>query len=143
NDVSDRQHIRSATPIEMTLRDESGRELARVAGKPPDGTIFIVEPSEYACHGVETQALFSSAAQEAWQRCFAEQSRWVARWAPDVRSADGRWGRCSVPRMPIELRTSSDDWWLWWVPLRHIGGKPYTFFSITIELDRSRCQEKG
>ena len=28
---------------------------------------------------------------------------------------------------------------LWWVPLRHIGGKPYTFFSFTITFDGRSC----
>jgi hypothetical protein len=31
-----------------------------------------------------------------------------------------------------------DDWWLSWVPLRHIGGPAFTYFEVNILVDQSR-----
>ena len=32
---------------------------------------------------------------------------------------------------------------MWWVPLRHIGGKPFTYFSLSISVDGANCSAAG
>jgi hypothetical protein len=37
--------------------------------------------------------------------------------------------------VPVSVREYADDWWLWWVPLPHLGGPPYTNLELTVNLD--------
>jgi hypothetical protein len=49
-------------------------------------------------------------------------------------------GACTVSHLPITVSEHPDTWWLWWVPLPHIGGRPFSTFSVDIEIDRNaRC----
>jgi hypothetical protein len=98
-----------------------------------------VAPSRYACHEAERQAAQSGTARAEWQRCFRTQARWVVTWARAVRAVDLRLGGCVLRRVPVAVREYGDAWWLWWIPLPHVGGPPYRYFDITLELDRGRC----
>ncbi len=42
--------------------------------------------------------------------------------------------------MPVLLEEFKDDWWLWWIPLPHIGGSPYTYFKLTLWIDSGNCR---
>ena len=58
-----------------------------------------------------------------------------------VRAAALESGACRIERLPVTVTEYPDTWWLWWVPLPHIGGNPYTSFAIAIEVDRrSLCR---
>jgi hypothetical protein len=143
-DVSEREHPAALTPVRVSFLDAGGRTLAEAEGTPPGGTIYLTSPPSYACHGVELRAPFSLDARQQWDECFARQSRWLTTWIRSVRAVDLRAGACLIGRLPVAVSEQSDTWWLWWVPLRHIGGKPYTSFSVSIEVDRrSRCEPRG
>jgi len=143
-DVSDRDHIRDLSPVSVSLLDESGAMLAKAQSIPPTGTIFLTSPERYACHEVESRASSSDEARRQWSDCFERQSRWVPTWIRRVRAVAVESGACTIDRMPATVLEHPDTWWLWWVPLRHIGGKPYTSFTMTIEVDRrSRCDPRA
>jgi hypothetical protein len=142
-DVSDRERIRPLVPVELSFLDSTGRTVAEARGIPPSGTIFITSPSTVACHDVEERAPFSIEARNTWAECFERQSRWLPTWIRRVKEVDLRSGSCTIGRLPIIVSEYPDTWWLWWVPLPHIGGKPYTSFRIQIEVDRrARCQAR-
>ncbi len=46
DDVTDREHPRPVTKVDLAFRDASGRELARASARDPAGTIFIVSPAD-------------------------------------------------------------------------------------------------
>ena len=139
-DVSDREHPRQVIPVDLSIFDAERRLLARAAGAAPDGVIYLTWPEEYACHGVERQAPFSVAAREEWDRCFARQSRWVPTWVPTISYVELRSGSCTIDRLPASAAEYRDDWWLWWVPLVHVGGKPYTSYSLSLQIDLAQCR---
>jgi hypothetical protein len=139
-DVSDREHPHPVVGVDLTLLDGRGGLLARAAGAPPSGVIYLTSPAEYACHGVEERAPFSMAAREEWDRCFARESRWVPTWIRTVRYVDLRAGPCTIERLPASVVEYSGDCWLWWVPLVRVGGKPYSIFSLSLQIDQARCQ---
>jgi hypothetical protein len=60
-----------------------------------------------------------------------------------VQFADVKFAGCEIKRVPINLHENREDWWLWWVPLRHIGGKPFTYFSLSISVDGANCSAAG
>jgi hypothetical protein len=138
-DVSDSAAHQAAAPLELSFRDSTGTVLARADAEPGSNVIYLTSPVVYACHGVETRAAFSLAARQEWDRCFARQSRWISTWIPRVASVDLRSRSCSIPHAPVSVSQLRDDWWLWWVPLRHVGGNPYTYYSINLRFDTAHC----
>ena len=139
-DVSDRNHVIDLRPVDVSLLDASGRTLAKAQSDARAGVIVLTSPARYACHEIELRAPFSVDARTQWDECFARQSRWVPTWIRSVRAATLESNACRIDRVPVAVSEYLDTWWLW-VPLRHIGGKPYTSFTIAIEVDRrSLCR---
>ena len=103
---------------ELTFTDEAGQPLA--AGR-------IDEP----------WGLFSSSHPQA--RDLESQLRWFPTWVPRVRFAKVVTGACTIERVPVALRKYDDTWWLWWVPLPHVGGKPYTSFDLSLRVNARDC----
>ena len=31
------------------------------------------------------------------------------------------------------------DWWFWWVPLPHMGGRPIAHFAMSLHVDSAKC----
>jgi hypothetical protein len=138
-DVTDREHPVEAKTVQLLFRDGNDRVLAEAAGSEPAGAIFVSSPAEYACHDEEQRAVTSDESRQGWAKCFERQSTWLPSWVRQVKSTDVLMSSCTIQRMPVSLSEHPDTWWLWWVPLRHIGGKPYTSFSFTILFNRSAC----
>lgn len=136
-DVSVPNRYQPVLQAELSFINASRQVLATARSEPPHGTVYISEPAEYACRQFEQQASYSAAAKSDWNRCFKKQSRWVAEWAPDVKSVIVRSGACLL-NMPVTV-LKYGDWWLWWVPLPHVGGTPYTYYSIGIAIDSANC----
>ena len=53
--------------------------------------------------------------------------------------ADVKFAQCELKGVPAISQKSNGDWWLWWVPLPHIGGKPLTYYSMFIHVDGINC----
>ena len=138
-DVSDREHSRSVANAELRFLDSNGKELAQARTEDPHGVVYLSQPASYSCHEVEKQAPFSLQAREEWDRCFERQSRWLMTWVKEVKYVDLKSGVCRLPRIPASVSEYTDLWWIWWVPLRHVGGKPYTSFIIPIAINLDRC----
>jgi len=139
-DVSDREHPEDVRPVQLSFLGSQGEVLAQAAGTKESIAIFISSPPTYSCREVEQRAPFSVAANEEWSRCFEQQSRWLPTWVRRAKAVDLRSNSCTIDRIPVSVSEHPDTWWLWWVPLRHIGGKPYTSFSFLILLDRNSCR---
>jgi hypothetical protein len=123
---------RDVTDGLVVLRDGAGRPRAEARLEPPQGLPRWVGPAGAA---VDCRP---SADRDAWRRCFDAQSRWFAGWAPQVTLADVTVGSCRIERAPV-ARRSSGDWWLWWVPLPHVGGTPVGHHTIDVHIDSARC----
>ena len=118
---------------QVTLRDPAGVTLVEASLTPPFG-----QPAYSGPTGAVDCRLQEQQGGESWQRCFEAQSRWVATWAPRVASARVQVGACTIESVPVERRVYS-DWWLWWVPLPHVGGTPLTLHSLALHIDSARC----
>jgi hypothetical protein len=138
-DVSDSAAHQAAAPLELSFRDSTGTVLARADAEPGSNVIYLTSPVVYACHGVETLAAFSLAARQEWDRCFARQSRWISTWINRAATVDFRSRGCSIPHVPVSVSQLRDNWWLWWVPMRHVGGNPYTYYRIALRFDPAHC----
>jgi hypothetical protein len=123
---------------ELVLRDAAGGALAHGHVTAPLGIVEFSDAAAGDCARFERQAAFDAAARAGWQSCYEGKSRWQATWAGDVASAGIRTGACVLDKVPVRARRSS-DWWLWWVPLRHVGGTPYASYSFELLIDSAAC----
>jgi len=126
------------TSGELVLRDAAGRALAQARITAPDGNVEFSDAAAGDCGRFERQVPYDAAARSGWQRCFESLSRWQAGWAKHVATASITAGTCRIAAVPVEAGRS-DDWWLWWVPLPHVGGKPYTTYSMRLFIDSAKC----
>jgi len=138
-DVSDREHPRPVAAAALALLNSEDRVLAEARAADPLGVVYLSSPEAYSCWDIERRAPFSVEARKAWDQCFARQSRWIPTWVRSVKFVDLRSGGCALRKIPVSVSEYPDTWWLWWVPLPHIGGKPYTWFTVSIRVDINRC----
>ncbi|HET6756905.1 MAG TPA: hypothetical protein VFH21_04760 [Burkholderiales bacterium] len=136
-DLSERNRYQPVLHAELSFMDASGQVLAKAKSEAPYGTVYLSEPAQYSCREFEQQASFSQEARDGWNQCFQKQSRWLANRAPEIKSVIVKTGSCLL-NLPVTI-SKYGDWWLWWVPLPHVGGTPYTNYSISIAIDVANC----
>jgi len=119
-----------ALEAEVELLDAANQSLARGKASKPYGTIWIAHPQAGDC---------ISPGRTDWPDCFQTTARWIPGWVRQVRFATVSLPACRFEKIPVTVSESGDDWWLWWVPLPHIGGKPYGYFTISVKIDPARC----
>ena len=122
---------------ELSFVNSAGQVVARARPEAPHGTVYLSEPAQYSCREFEQSASMSAESRAEWKRCFRTQSRWLARLVPEITSVSIETGSCAL-EVPAAV-SRRRDWWLWWVPLPHVGGTPYTSYSITIAIDAANC----
>ena len=138
-DASQKQDTGNIRDAEIRLLDGDGKLLANAKSDHQYGVVRLIHPEAGDCSAEERKASSSPAGQDNWQKCFGTLSTWLVRWAGQVRFAEVKLANCDLKRVPVTVDESRDDWWLWWVPLRHIGGKPITYFSVSISVDGANC----
>jgi hypothetical protein len=124
---------------ELILRDAKGRELARGRNDERYNFVRLSHPQLGDCHAAEQAATTGTQARTAWQACFEQQARWIPRWAEKVQSISLRTPDCGWVSVPVKVHKYGADWLLWWVPLPHVGGKPYTYYSLNVSLPEQSC----
>jgi hypothetical protein len=123
----------------ILLLDYNGNVLARGKSDSRNGVVYLSHPEVGFCVEEESKAPFSKKDRQNWYDCYEKQAKWCIDWARNVKYIDLAFDKCIMKRIPVTVSESKDDWWLWWVPHPHIGGKPSTYFSINIQVDSSNC----
>jgi hypothetical protein len=123
---------------EVTFLDDGGKVLARGTGASRY-FLHLLHPEAGDCREVELAAVTSFEARAALQECFEKLSTWVPTWVNDVRRVEVVYGDCRFENIPVTFEGRNSEWYLWWVPLPHVGGKPYTWYHATISVDQSAC----
>ena len=126
---------------EVVLRDLAGNELARGRSDDRFGIVRFAHPQFGTCESEENAA--SAEGRAKWNECISRKFRWQATWAARVSQLDLGFESCRLVGIPLTLRGRRDDWWLWWVPLPHIGGDPLTEFSARISVRTNPCQARS
>ncbi|MGH7794439.1 MAG: hypothetical protein ACREQ2_06025 [Candidatus Binatia bacterium] len=137
-DASVRPYAGNIRDAEIRLLDADGKLLADAKSDHQYGAVRLIHPEAGDCSSAEGNASSSPAARDQWQKCFETLSTWLIGWADRIRFADVRFAHCELKRVPVILRESG-DWWLWWVPLPHIGGKPLSYFNLSISVNGANC----
>lgn len=127
--------------INIHFLDSEGRVLATGISDQQYNYVHLIHPEVGDCHAVEKSAAFSTAGRESWQTCFENLSTWIPTWADAVRQVNLKTQNCYLNNIPVTVSKYNADWYLWWVPHPHIGGKPYTYYSLTITVDEKNCMD--
>ena len=127
--------------VTLTLRDRSNTQLAIARSVEPLGYILAVHPNPDVgnCEHRGVGAATSRESQGDYAGCYKQYSAWSATWASRVHTVDVTVDSCEILGMPATVHTSNDDWFLWWVPLRHVGGLPRQHFEFSVAIDSRAC----
>jgi hypothetical protein len=136
---NDRQAYGNVVSADLAFTNAAGTILAKARADKPLGTVSIYHPDSGDCRKIEQEASSSREGMAAWQKCYETKSRWFVTWARQVRFASVNLAHCTIDRVPVSIEESREDWWLWWVPLPHIGGAPYTYFNLALWIDSGSC----
>jgi len=142
-DASQGQGAAPAFVAELIVRDAGGTLLAQGRSNERFGTVSFIHPQHGSCEDEEKSALASAEGRARWATCIGAKFRWQAQWAPRAAKLDIRFAQCRVADIPLALRQRRDDWWLWWVPLPHVGGDPLTDFSAKVLVNAATCQARA
>ena len=118
---------------EVLFLDSEGRVLANGISDAQYNYVHLIHPEVGDCHQIEQLAPFSRQARGNWQDCFEQQSTWIAQWASQVRQVEVRFQECQWRDIPVTVSNGNSEWFLWWIPHPHIGGKPYSYYSLDIK----------
>jgi hypothetical protein len=122
-----------APEVTVIFKDINGNVLAKGVQDEKLGTITFEHPDIGNCYK-KTQGHGKD-----WRSCFDSMAKWVANWFPHIHYADVSVGKCTIKQIPVAVKSSLEDWWLWWVPHPHIGGIPYTYFNVLLVVDSDNC----
>ena len=102
------------------------------------GYIHLIHPEEGDCHKFG-KMVSNSQSRNLWQQCFEKQSTWIMKWVKDIHFVKIKHNLCTTGKIPIDISEYNSEWLLWWVPLPHVGGKPYSYFSSKIVVEEKSC----
>lgn len=141
-DVQEEADFEIDSMMSVEFLDSNGRVLANGVRDEQHDFLHLVHPAYGDCREVERMASFSEEARASWQECFERQSIWIANWIREVNKVNIMYGDCLIQNSPITVSSYNSDWYLWWVPHPHIGGKPYSDYSSTLTIDQRGCIEE-
>jgi len=124
---------------EIIFMDAEGRVLAHGISDEQYNYVHLIHPEVGDCHEAEKLASSSKEAKKSWQECFEHLSTWTAKWASKVHRINLKTQSCLWRNIPVSVSASKSDWFLWWVPHPHIGGKPYSHYSLNITVEEKSC----
>lgn len=115
-----------------------GQVLAKGVSDEKYDFIHLIHPQAGDCHE-RVKQVPQKEARIVWQQCFKQQSKWLPTWVKDVRQVEVRHKQCASVTVPIEIAEHNTEWLLWWVPLPHVGGIPYSYYRASIIIDHKDC----
>jgi len=116
---------------QLAFHDESGRVLARGKTDEQYGVAWVSHPAAGFCG--------PDLAPAAYRPCFRAHAEWLPGWVPRVQSVSIVTPRCRIERAPLHFSASRESAWTWWIPLPHVGGRPYTNFHAFLQVDGENC----
>lgn len=126
---------------EVLFMDADGKVLARGVRDEAYDFVHLIHPEAGDCHEV-AKAASAKDSGKLWQQCFGKQSVWIPTWIKEARQVQVVHKNCLSANIPFVLSKYNSEWLLWWVPLPHVGGKPYSNFRSSIMLEEKDCIER-
>lgn len=122
---------------EVFFMDKDGIVLAK--GVNTDRNyLHLIHPEVGDCHEI-VKPVSNSETRSLWQECLQKQSTWIPKWIRNVSEVQVKHKTCSTKNLPVEVKEHNSEWPLWWVPLPHVGGTPYSYFRADIVVSEEDC----
>lgn len=123
------------TPHHATLEffDAKGSLLAVAKSVEPYGYLSAKHPTLGDCSS------FQGAGGGAYSDCYSDYSEWSSGWATHTRTATFKVGDCVLTRVPVTMMRSKTGWGSWWIPLPHVGGTPFEYIKLQVDVDSRAC----
>lgn len=119
----------------ITFLDQSGEILAHGVSDEYSNYAHLLHPEVGDCQEAAPKTTATSTGRTAWQECFAKLATWIPKWADKVHMVNITYQGQSFNKVPVKVSRYNSEWLLWWVPLPHVGGKPYSDYRTTIIVD--------
>lgn len=123
---------------EVLFMDSNENILARGVTDEKHHHVYLIHPEVGSCHDF-SKSPSTKKSRQLWQHCFKEQSVWIPTWIKNVRQVQVKHKNCLSKKLPITISEYNTEWLLWWVPLPHVGGLPYTYYRGRIVLEQNDC----
>ena len=130
-DTSKKERDGRVLNAELVFLDASSQPIAR--GKTDDrhGIVLLQHPVSGYCGPDLTL--------ETYRACVIAQSGWLTGWVDNLRYISVVLGDCRIERVPVEVTVNRDSFFTWWIPLRDVGGVPYSRYATRLEVDVRVC----
>ena len=129
--TSSKSNLSSA---KVLFLDEKGNELG--SGILINEYIQVLHPTLGNCRASNNVMNFRS--------CFNRLTWFISSWVKDIDKIQVIHKNCITRPMDFEVSRMEDygsEIFTWWVPLPHVGGKPYASYHSTFHLLSSHCTE--
>ena len=120
---------------ELVFLDASSKPVARGKTDHKLGLVLLRHPSSGYCS--------PDTALEVFRACVLAQTSWVMGWVNQLRFISVVLGDCRIERIPVEVSIIQDSLLTWWIPLRDVGGVPYSHYATRLEVDVRVCAVTG
>ena len=124
---------------EITFLDSDGYVLANGVCDEKINFVHLIHPEVGDCYMITKSIPSSTKTRKAWQECYKHLATWIPKWADKVRRVNLKASGCTIPDIPVTVSKYNSGWWLWWVPLPHVFGKPYSYYSMDIAIEEGDC----
>ena len=131
---TDRQLFGTPHGVTLAFFGTGNELLASARSVEPAGYILAIHPDP----SIGDCSKYQNSQQE-YAACYEVHSAWASGWASRVRSATVTVGGCALGNLPVNVYSSNADWWLWWVPLPHVGGTPRRYFEHVVKVNTKSC----
>ena len=116
----------------LVFYNAAGKVLARAKTDNRWGVVWPEHPGAGYC-GPEL-------AGDAYQKCFQAHTTWLMEWVSHTQRAEVQAGACHIRDIPVAVIADTDNIFLWWLPLPHVGGLPRTNYGFSITIDSRECR---
>lgn len=129
------KHLAYGSPHHATLElfDAKRTRLAVAKTVEPYGYLSALHPTLEDCSSLQ------GAGGEAYSSCYSSYSRWASAWAARARTATFKVGSCVLADVPVTIMRSKTGWASWWVPLPHVGGTPFEYVQLEVDVNSRSC----
>jgi hypothetical protein len=117
----------------LELFDSSQSPLAVAKTVEPYGYVTALHPTLGDCTSVQGKG------GGEYSACYSKYSYWASGWAGRSQFATLKVGDCIIRNVPVHVMNSKTGWALWWVPLPHVGGIPFEYIELKIQVDSRSC----
>lgn len=131
---------RQLSKAEVFFMDLNANVLARGVRDEKYNHVYLIHPEVGNCNQL-SKGPSNNETRKLWLECFEIRSIWIPTWIKKVRQVQVKHENCLSKKIPIIISEYNSEWLLWWVPLPHVGGIPYSYFRARIVIDERDCIE--